>query len=126
MQLRLLAPILPFVTEEVWSWWHDGSVHRAPWPASDELPDFSGDPAVLDAAAQVLAAIRKSKTAAKRGMRTSVKRLSVTAPPNSSARLDAGGMDLTNAGNVGEIVTAVGEWAVDVELADEEAENPAS
>src|SRR5699024_7864991 len=59
--LRLLAPVLPFATEEVWSWWKEGSVHRAPWPTSDVLRAAAGDvdPAHLAAAGRALAALRK-------------------------------------------------------------------
>ena len=48
--LRLLAPYLPFATEEVWSWWKPGSVHRAAWPAREELTSLMGDVADDDRA----------------------------------------------------------------------------
>ena len=71
---RLFAPFLVYSAEEAWSWWQPGSVHRASWPTGDELAG-DGDPAVLAAAADVLGAVRKAKTEAKRSMKTPVDRV---------------------------------------------------
>jgi valyl-tRNA synthetase len=94
---RLLAPFLPYVTEEVWSWWQNGSVHRAPWPeAPAEAPD-TADTAPLLVAAEVLGAIRRAKSAAQQSMRAEVSRLEVAGPVATLERVRA---DLTAAGNV--------------------------
>jgi valyl-tRNA synthetase len=71
--LRLFAPVLPFVTEEVWSWWRRGSVHAASWPSAAELP-VGGDPAVLAATGEALRQVRKAKSEAKASMRADVSR----------------------------------------------------
>ena len=68
--LRLFAPILPFVTEEVWFWWQEGSIHRQAWPDADEIRAAAGngDPAVAEVAAAALAELRRHKTNAKRSL----------------------------------------------------------
>jgi valyl-tRNA synthetase len=114
--LRLFAPVLPFATEEVWSWWQEGSVHRAPWPtAKDLLAD--GDPAVLAVAGEVLAQVRKAKSSAQVSMKTEVDRLLVRDTPDRLALVRGAQVDLVNAGVVvGDVVLEEGEPAVEATL----------
>ncbi|HEX6674804.1 MAG TPA: class I tRNA ligase family protein, partial [Actinomycetes bacterium] len=120
VMLRLFAPFLPFVTEEVWSWWQAGSVHRAPWPRSGELREAvdGADPAVLDVVGSVLVEVRKAKTAERRSQRSEVARLLVEDGPERLAALRVGEADLRRAGSVRELVLReAAARAVAVELA---------
>lgn len=95
--LRLFAPFLPFVTEEAWSWWQEGSVHAAAWPLAGPAAD-SGDPAVLATAAAVLGQVRKAKTVAKLSIRAETARVVVRGPDEAVVR--ASESDLRAAGNI--------------------------
>jgi valyl-tRNA synthetase len=102
--LRLLAPVLPYACEEAWSWWHEGSIHRASWPRLDELPDSSGlDGAGLDAAAVAIAAIRKAKSAARLPQKAEVARLIVRGKRQELDLLSEVLSDVVGAGHVLEV-----------------------
>jgi valyl-tRNA synthetase len=120
--LRLFAPILPYVTEEAWSWgrteagplpgFTDGSVHRAAWPQAAELRTLSnaaalpeGDPSVLVVAADVLRQIRKAKSDAKRSVRAEATSVTVVDSPPRIAAVEAVLDDLRSAGNARELIT---------------------
>jgi valyl-tRNA synthetase len=121
--LRLFAPFQPFVTEEVWSWWHEGSVHRATWPTSQELlsliggADESAAPA-LERAALVLGEVRKTKSEAKRKLSTPVTRLVVRDTADRLGALRTAQADLVSSGFVETLVTEEADtFAVEVTLA---------
>ncbi|WP_427116844.1 valine--tRNA ligase [Pseudarthrobacter scleromae] len=110
--LRLFAPFLPFATEEVWSWWRNGSVHRAQWPAPLDVP--GGDTAMLATVGVALSGVRKAKSEAKVKQRTEVLTATITAPEALTAQLQAGLADLKAASNAREIILAVGEGELSV------------
>ncbi len=122
VQLRLLAPFLPYVTEEVWSWWQEGSIHRAAWPTiAADLQTSSEHPELLQLAADVLAEIRGAKSVAKVGMKTEVTALNISAPAETVALLPHVMEDIKFAGRVtGEVSLQEGPaFNVGVTLADQ-------
>ncbi len=128
---RLFAPFLPFVCEEVWSWWQDGSVHRAQWPQEQPLRDEAtrraGSQAdreelALAIAADVLREVRKAKSTAQKPMRWPVDRVLVLDVPERLDALELARGDLVGAGSIAEIVCEPAEeLSVEVLLAAEEA-----
>jgi valyl-tRNA synthetase len=134
--LRLLAPFMPYVTEEAWSWWHDGSIHVAAWPRRDESvrdevvrdevvrAASSSEGLVYEVAATVLSEVRKVKSTQKRSLATPVVRAVVSDTPERLAALDAAQADVCDAGKIRELdVVPVtdGSAGVEVELAEPDA-----
>jgi valyl-tRNA synthetase len=125
--LRLFAPILPFATEEAWSWWNEGSIHRASWPAADSLSTLTAsislkapvaaasrsaaialaaqrdDGAGLDAAAAAIRAIRKAKSEARLPQKAEVAHVIVEGPAQELDVLALVLSDVVAAGHVREV-----------------------
>ncbi len=118
---RLLAPFLPYATEEVWRWWHDNSVHRAAWPTVAELGTAldGADLGVHALAVEVLGAVRRAKTEAKKGMRWPVSAVVVSCAAADAALLDAARADLCESGAIASLTFVEGaDRTVSVTLAD--------
>src|SRR6476620_2970935 len=124
VQLRLLAPFLPYVTEEVWSWWQEGSIHQASWPTELDLGSAAAaDPAMVDAVAAALIGIRGAKSQAKVSMRAELSRVEITGPETLVRAAEQAADDLRKTGRItGDLVFTVvddaQEIGVDAQLAE--------
>ncbi len=100
--LRLFAPVLPFATEEVWSWFNEGSIHRAVWPTPERTREAAAgeDPAVLIAAGAAVSALRKIKSDAKVSQRTEILSVDLLIPEAQVAHVNAARPDIMAAGRV--------------------------
>ena len=100
--LRLFAPYMPFVTEEVWGWWRPGSVHLAPWPTPDEVVSAIGGAdtaavAVFEQAQLALAELRKIKALAKKPVKAVIERAVL---PTAYRALEPAQQDLKAAAHI--------------------------
>jgi valyl-tRNA synthetase len=117
---RLLAPYLPFVTDEVWSWWQPGSVHAAPWPTEAEVLEPIGD-RHADAyglylrTTEVLAAIRKKKSERSLSAGASLERVIIRCGGDLAQTLAPALADLQAAARA-DAVEVVSDTGFDVEV----------
>jgi len=117
---RLLAPFLPFATEEAWSWWMEGSVHTTCWPSADELRARAGevDPYVMAVASDVVRELRRVKSEAKVSMKARLEVVTVTDGAERLAALAAIAADVRSVGHVDELLMVAGdEFSVTATLA---------
>ncbi len=91
--LRMLAPTLPYITEEVWSWAFadekgEPTIHRAPWPGEPDFADIPApaNPASFDLAVAAFTAINKCKADHEVSMGREVESLTLAA---NAATLEA-------------------------------------
>jgi valyl-tRNA synthetase len=118
VMLRLFAPFLPYVTEEVWSWWRDGSIHTAAWPEASELEALIADnsPATRQAdqrayqwATDVLFEVRKQRSEAKQPLKVPISKVTVKTDAAAAALMPIVDADLKAALRVQAFETTVGE-----------------
>jgi valyl-tRNA synthetase len=104
--LRLFAPFLPFVTEEAWSWWRDGSIHMARWPTAGELLSVLSDKSdtsresdarAYELATDVLSEVRKQRSAAKQSRSVPISRVTIQASYTTLALMPVVDADLRSA-----------------------------
>ena len=118
--LKLFAPFIPFVTEEVWSWWQEGSIHLQSWPKSSEIitnKSVGIDP--LNNVTWILSEVRKVKTENKQSMKAEVKTLEIWAKAEVIEQVKDAQKDLIAAGNIKDLKINVtdSEIKVKAELA---------
>ena len=114
--LRLFAPFLPFVTEEVWSWWRQDSVHRQPWPTLGEVAVDDAEVRLLTLVGEALSQVRKAKSEAQVSMRTDVPRAIVRGPADVLEVLSQGADDLKSAGRIGDLALEPGTDTLSVDV----------
>ncbi|MGK2349378.1 valine--tRNA ligase [Actinomyces sp. W5033] len=100
--VRLLAPFLPFVTEEVWSWYRTGSVHRSAWPSATPLREAADgvDASLVGHAGLALAALRKVKSEAKVSQKTPLESVTLVVAAGLATAVEAVRADLVEAAKV--------------------------
>jgi valyl-tRNA synthetase len=117
--LKLFAPFVPFVSEEVWSWWQKDSVHLQSWPKPEEISaNRNIGVENLELVTKVLAEIRKAKTEKQLSMKAEVLDLVINSNNEGIEILKKAEKDLIAAGNIKNLSYKIqtGELKLEIKL----------
>jgi valyl-tRNA synthetase len=119
--LRLFAPFLPYITDEVWSWTYAAetgcsTIHSSVWPSDTDFPSLSedGNEGIFDIAVKALFAINRSRTGAGVSSAREIKTATLAAKPELFTLLNAACEDIRLAVRASELLT-VEEQQIDGE-----------
>ncbi len=107
--LKLFAPFMPFVCEEIWSWHQRGSIHTSVWPHSNE-PEIleitkatADSKPVFEPASKIISLIRRQKSESQVSLNHPVKatEISVSAGDEELVRLVKD--EIASAGKIDEL-----------------------
>ena len=121
IMLRLFAPFVPYVTEEMWSRTYTAthaSVHAAPWPTAEEFGHFAEPayPHAFEEAQFIAAAIRKARSNAKVFKNYPVERILIQAPVKTHASIQQGLLDITSVEMVEDVAFETAETGLSVQV----------
>jgi valyl-tRNA synthetase len=109
--LRLFAPFVPYIADEVWSWAFAeetgcASIHAAAWPSEADFPELSidGNEGIFDIAVEALYAINRSRSGAGVSSAREIKTATLAAKPEAFALLKAACEDIRLAVRANELL----------------------
>jgi len=105
LYLRLFAPFLPYITEEIWSWVftpYSPSVHRSQWPTLQHWSSIptSEHEGTLALAIDILTQIRSAKTDAQKSLKHPISQLTINASAQKIKQFNLIKYDILAAGVV--------------------------
>ncbi len=103
--LKLFAPYLPYITEEVWSWRYkeeQNSIHNSKWPTPLISDKKFTSKETIELAFSILELIRNEKSSQQKSLATEVKTISITIPSNKIKLFQFCKQDILKAGHIPE------------------------
>ncbi len=117
--LRLLAPFIPYITEEVWSWRYakassnqlgKQSIHQTKWPSIDEFQNIIASSKVqFEQAIEILTVVRTTKSQANMSMKHPVERMIIHSPEQNWSSYETIKDDISRAGMINQITFSPSE-----------------